>query len=133
MSICVDCMASHESIVVVTRGSIYELTVLRGDRGEVLVRGGRQFPELRQVWFLGSMAQDGSCHLLTIDIGLRMKFALGNTFVVTSPVRSLSRADAGAASPPCAAVSVSVPVASETRAPSLATHGAAPREDAGPA
>ena len=102
MSICIDRMAAHESIVVVTCGSVYELTVLRGDRGAVLVRGGRPFPGLCQVWFLGSIAHDGSVQPLTIDVGLRMKFACGDTFVVTSPVRSLSRADAGAASPQCA-------------------------------
>ena len=91
MSIRIDTLTEQESIVVTTRGSVYELTVLRGDRGEVLVRGGHQFPEYRQARLLGSIADDGLFGLRTIGVGLRMQFVTGDLCVLTSPVRSFSR------------------------------------------
>ena len=60
MSIYIDACAAQETIVVTTRSSVYELVVLRGDRGDVLVRGGRHFTEFSPVVFLGSVADDGS-------------------------------------------------------------------------
>ena len=47
MSILIDACATQDTIVVTTRSSVYELVVLRGDRGEVRVRGGRHFEEAR--------------------------------------------------------------------------------------
>ena len=38
MAIYVDSCAAQETIVITTRSSVYELVVLRGDRGDVLVR-----------------------------------------------------------------------------------------------
>ena len=103
MSICIDACAAQETICVTTRSSVYELVILIGDRGDVLVRGGRYFTEFRPVVFLGSIADDGSLELHTIDIGRRMKFGCDEQFVITSPVQSLSLHSAGAASPECAA------------------------------
>ena len=91
MSIRINALTEQESIVVTTRGSVYELTVLRGNCGEVLVRGGRQFPEFRQACLLGSIADDGLVGRGTIGVGLRMKILSGDAFVLTSPVRMFSR------------------------------------------
>ena len=102
MSICIDACAAQDTIVVTTCASVYELVVLRGDRGDVLVRGGRHFTEFRHVLFLGSIPVDGSLERHTIDIGLRMTFGVGEKFVITSPVQALSRHSAGAASLECA-------------------------------
>jgi hypothetical protein len=90
MAINVDSCAAQETIVVTTRSSVYELVVLRGDRGEVFVRGGRYFTEGTRALFLGSMAHDGSLEPHAIGIGLRMKFFCGARVVITSPVQSLS-------------------------------------------
>jgi hypothetical protein len=102
MSIRIDTLADQETIVVTTRGSVYEVTILRGDRGEVLVRGGSHFPEFRQAWFLGSIADDDLLGPRTIGVGLRMRFVCGDVFVLTSPVRSFSRRSAAIASVQCA-------------------------------
>ena len=91
MAISVDSCAAQETFVITTGSNIYELVVLGGDRGDVLVRGGRYFTEVTRVRFLGSIADDGSAKPQTIDIGLRMKFVVGERFVVTSPVQSVSR------------------------------------------
>ena len=103
MSICIDSRADQQPIVVTTRASVYEVIVLRGDRGDVLVRGGSHFTEFSPVVFLGSISEDGSLEPQRIGIGLRMKFAFRDQVVITSPVQSLSRHPARTASPECAA------------------------------
>ena len=102
MSIHIDSCAELETIVVKTRSSVYELVVLRGDRGDVLLRGGRHFTEFRRVLFLGSTAQGGSLESRTLDIGLRMRFIAADGFFISSAVESLFRRLASAASPECA-------------------------------
>jgi hypothetical protein len=103
MSIDLGSCAVRETIVVNTRASVYELIVLRGAEGDVLVRGGSHFPEFRSVLFVGSIAEDGSLHPRTIDIGLRMQFICEDQLVITSVVQSLTPGRASAASTECAA------------------------------
>ena len=103
MSLDLGSCAVRETIVVKTRTSVYELIVLRGDEGDVLVRGGSHFSEFRRVLFVGSTADGSSLHPRTIDIGLRMQFICGDRLVVTSAVQSLSRRPTSAASTECAA------------------------------
>jgi hypothetical protein len=98
MAIYLDSSAAPEAMLITTRSSVYGLVVLGGDRGEVLVRGGRHFTEVTRVQFLGSIADDGSLEPRTIGIGLRMKFVFDDQCVVTSPVQSLSDDNVGAVS-----------------------------------
>ena len=95
--------AVRETIVVNTRASVYELIVLRGDDGDVLVRGGSHFTEFRHVLFIGSTADGGSLHPRTIDIGLRMQFMCGDRLITTSAVQSHTRRRASGVSMDCAA------------------------------
>lgn len=103
MSIDLGSLTPRETIVVHTRASVYELIVLGGDAGDVLVRGGTRFSEFRRVLFLGSRADGGPLHRRTIDIGLRMRFFCGDRLVTTSAVESLSRRPSTAAWSECAA------------------------------
>jgi hypothetical protein len=103
MSIDLGSCAVRETIVVNTRASVYELIVLRGDEGDVLLRGGSHFTEFRRVLFVGATADGSSLYPRTIDIGLRMQFICGDRLVITSAVQSLSRRPARAASTECAA------------------------------
>jgi len=79
-----------ETIVATTASSVYELIVVRGDCGEVLVRGGQQFTEFCSVLFVGSLGNCGTVQRHTLGIGLRMKFHAGARIIVTSAVQSLS-------------------------------------------
>ena len=112
MSIHIDSCAARDTIVVTTFSSVYELIVLRGNRGQLLVRGGRHFPKFRRALFLGSTAEDGSVAPRTIDIGLRMRLVSGNQSFFTSPVQSMCRRPARAALPPQGSVRSS-PMSSE--------------------
>jgi hypothetical protein len=105
MSIYIDSCGARETIVVTTRSSVYELIVLRVAQGLIVVRGGRHFPKFRRALFLGSTADDGSVARRTIDIGLRIKFVSGDRSFLTSPVQSICRRPASAASTECAQLS----------------------------
>jgi hypothetical protein len=93
--------AASETVVVITRSSVYELVVLRGNCGEVLVRGGSRFKGFCPALFVGSIRNDGAPEPHTIDIGLRMKFYFDNLVIITSPVESLSRHLASATTTDC--------------------------------
>jgi hypothetical protein len=90
MSIHVGSCAVQDTIVVNTRSSVYELIVLRGEEGDLLLRGGSLFPEFSRVLFLGSTAEGGSLQLRTIEIGNRMHFMCGDRLITTTAVQSLS-------------------------------------------
>ena len=85
------CCPPSETILVHTRSSVYELIVVRGDRGEVLVRGGKMLPAFRPAIFMGSTAGGTALKPNTIDVGLRMEFNLGGETMVTSVVKAVAR------------------------------------------
>jgi hypothetical protein len=101
MSIQIDSCAARETIVVNTLSSVYELIVLRGHQGRILVRGGSHFPKFRRALFLGSTADGVSVEPLSIGVGLRMKFVSGDRFFCTSAVQSIRRRPTGAVSTEC--------------------------------
>ena len=93
-----DSCAPRETLVVSTGSSVYELIVLPGAQGAVLVRGGRHFPDFRPAVFLGSTASDGRHEPRAIEVGMRMILVAGGRFTITSPVQSASRVPASSAS-----------------------------------
>ena len=102
-SIHIPSCAASETIVVTTGSSVYELLVLRGDCGDVLVRDGKRFVEFCPVLFVGSVRNGSPLERHTIDIGLCMTFYFENLVIVTSPVQSISKHSASAAATECAA------------------------------
>jgi hypothetical protein len=93
--------AKFERIVAETGSSVYEVIVLPGEHGAVLVRGGKHFTTFCRVLFAGSMRPSGATERHTIEIGLRMKFYFEDMVIVTSVVQSLSRDSTTAASMLC--------------------------------
>jgi hypothetical protein len=83
--------AASETIVVRTCSSVYELIVLRGESGEMLVRGGKYFSSFCNVVFVGSVRDDCAPQRHTIDVGLRMQFWFDDRIIVTSAVQSVAR------------------------------------------
>jgi hypothetical protein len=80
-----------DRIVVKTRQSVYELIVLAGESGEVMVRGGKLFPEFRRAAVVGSTLGHGAVRLRTICVGLRLEFRVDRNSVVTSRIECASR------------------------------------------
>ena len=87
---------SWKRLSYIRDSSVYEVIVLRRN-GDVLVRGGSHFTEFQRALFLGSTAGGGSLERRTIEIGFGMRFYSGDLFLITSPVQSLFRGPAGAA------------------------------------
>ena len=91
-AILLDSCTPFERIVVRTRGSVYELIVLSGRTGEVMVRGGRFFPEFRPAILTGSTAGGTALKMRSLEVGLGMEFQTDEKFVMTSAVEELSKA-----------------------------------------
>jgi hypothetical protein len=87
-----DSCTPFEPIVAKTHGSVYELVVLSGRTGEVMVRGGRFFPEFRPAILIGSTPGGTALKMRSLEVGLRMEFQTDKRFVMTSAVETLSRA-----------------------------------------
>ena len=87
-----------ERIVVTTRRSVYDIIVLSGDAGEVMIRGGRFFPEFRRARVAGSTAGGSALKLRSICAGLSMELNANGKRFVTSRIQAIS--DRGLRRPP---------------------------------
>ena len=72
-----------------TRNSSYELAVMSGRGGHVLVRGGRYFPQWTSVYFLGCSMGGSLLKRHSLHTGLRMEFCWEGRRVITSPVEAI--------------------------------------------
>ncbi|MGA9883914.1 MAG: hypothetical protein WBQ34_09370 [Candidatus Acidiferrales bacterium] len=77
-------MAELEQLAVRTRNSVYEITVLNGYAGEVLVRGGEFFPVRTAVRLEGSTLGGSILKWRGIYVGLQME-------IVPEPVEMVSQ------------------------------------------
>jgi hypothetical protein len=82
----IDQMEELTTLAVQTSNSLYEITVLNGHTGEVLVRGGEFFPERTPVRLEGSTCGGSILKRRGIYVGLRME-------IVPLPVELVSRVE----------------------------------------
>ena len=85
----VDQLNDLERVIAETANSIYEITVIRASTGDVLVRGGKCFPEKTRAQIIGASWGGPSVKLSGIYTGMNVEFRLGGQRVVTSPVQSI--------------------------------------------
>jgi hypothetical protein len=71
-----------------TQNSIYEITVISGRTGDILVRGGQFFTELTEARLAGSSLGGSFLKLRGIYIGFKVEIHSGERIVLTSRVRS---------------------------------------------
>jgi hypothetical protein len=86
-----DSCPESEWITVKTSRSTYDVVVLSGDTGTVMVRGGRLFPEFRRATITGSLLGGIAVKLRTIAVGFNLEFVVDGTSVITSRIRAISR------------------------------------------
>ena len=79
------------SLTVRTCQSEYRLTVLDGERREVLVCGGLWFPEAARAYLEGSTAGGSAVKIGWLGVGLRMELATRRGRITTSRVQSIRR------------------------------------------
>ncbi|HJN45377.1 MAG: hypothetical protein CL477_10775 [Acidobacteria bacterium] len=88
------------TLVVQTDNSVYRITILTPHAREVLVQGGRFFPERTRACLNGS-SFGGSCLKLGwVGLGLHLEFHAGDQWIITSQVRAISL-EPFAAGPAC--------------------------------
>jgi hypothetical protein len=80
-----------ELLSVQTRNSTYEIAVVSSQTGEVLVRGGRYFPEFQAARLTGSSLGGSFLKVRGIYVGFNVELQVGARSIITSPVRSISR------------------------------------------
>ena len=88
-----DAGAPFDRILVKTRRSDYELVVVDGKSGEVLVRGGQYFSDFQRAWLTGSILGASAIKVRTIVVGCPLEFRVDRTSITTSPVESISRVE----------------------------------------
>ncbi len=86
----IDQMADLQRVHVRTQNSLYEITVIDGQGGEILVRGGQFFPELTEAHLAGATLGGSFCKMRGIYCGFRMEISRDGQRIVTSPVQTIS-------------------------------------------
>ena|SRR5436190_23517684 len=86
----VDSCPVFQWIVVRTRRSVYDIIVLSGDAGEVMVRGGRYFPEFRRATIVGSTLGGSAVRVGSICAGCHMELEVDGKSFVTSRIQAVS-------------------------------------------
>jgi hypothetical protein len=70
--------------------SNYEVVVLPGSSGHVLVRGGRYFRTFQHAGLAGSIFGGSAIRLRTIEVGGRLELQVNGTPIVTSTIEAVS-------------------------------------------
>jgi hypothetical protein len=84
----VDQMEDLQSLIVETRNNTYEVTILSGERGDILLRGG-SFSDRTPVRLSGASLAGSLLKLRGIYVGLNVEFEHDGRYIVTSPVRRI--------------------------------------------
>jgi hypothetical protein len=79
-----------ETLNVHTENSTYEITVISGTTGEILIRGGRFFPEMTAARLAGSSLGGSFLKLRGIYLGFNLEVHFDKRFIITSRVREIS-------------------------------------------
>ena len=82
-------LPAHGFLTVETEHSRYDLTILCGRTGDVLVRGGQFFPYTTAARLAGSSVGGSILKLRGIYVGFRMELHAHDRAIVTSRVRSI--------------------------------------------
>ena len=82
-------MEDMEKLAVRTRNSLYEITIIEGRSGEILVRGGQFFLELTPARLAGATLGGCFCKMRGIYVGFRMEINANGQRTVTTPVESI--------------------------------------------
>src|SRR4029453_9652850 len=77
-------------LTVVTENSTYELTIISAATGEILLRGGRFFPEFTPARLAGSSLGGSFLKLRGIYVGFSLEIHFGKRLIITSRVRKIA-------------------------------------------
>ena len=78
-----------KNLEVRTENSFYEITVICGRAGDILVRGGSFFPEFTPARLAGSSLRGSFLKVRGIYAGFNLEIHLGEKLIITSRVRQI--------------------------------------------
>jgi hypothetical protein len=79
-----------ETLTVRTENSTYEINVICGRTGEILIRGGRFFPEFTPARLAGSSLGGSFLKLRGIYVGFSLEIHFEKRLIVTSRIRKIA-------------------------------------------
>ena len=85
----IDHWEDMEKLAIRTSNNLYEITIIEGRSGEVLVRGGKFFPELTPARLAGATLGGSFCKMRGIYVGFRMELNANRQRIITTPVDSI--------------------------------------------
>jgi len=83
-------MQDLETLTVLTENSTYEINVICGRTGEILIRGGRFFPEFTPARLAGSSLGGSFLKLRGIYVGFSLEIHFEKRLIITSRVRKIA-------------------------------------------
>jgi hypothetical protein len=83
-------IADLQTLTIRTENSTYEINVICGRTGDILVRGGRFFPEFTPARLAGSSLGGSFLKLRGIYIGFSMEIHFEKRLIITSRVRKIA-------------------------------------------
>lgn len=86
----VESVEDFTEVVVQTLNSRYEITVIDGRAREILVRGGKFFPEKTPVRLSGCSLRGSFLKLGGIYVGFNLEFNGGSQTIITSTIQSVT-------------------------------------------
>ena len=93
----VDRLCELDELTVRTRNSLYRIVAIVPMRGEIMVQGGRFFPELTRARLSGASLGGSFLKMRGIYIGFRMEIQVGLETIITSDVQSIEIVSGGRA------------------------------------
>jgi hypothetical protein len=86
----IDELDEMQRIHVRTVYSLYEITVIDGRRGEILIKGGEHIPDLTEGRLTGATLGGSFCKIRGIYPGFKMEFVANGQRLITSTVQTVS-------------------------------------------
>jgi hypothetical protein len=83
-------MPDMETLTVRTENSTYEITVISGRTGDILIRGGRFFTEFTPARLAGSSLGGSFLKLRGIYVGFSLEIHFEKRLIITSRVRKIA-------------------------------------------
>ena len=85
-----DRLCELDELSIRTRNSLYRIVVMAPWAGEILVQGGRFFPEPTRARFAGCSLGGAFLKQRGIYVGFRLEIQIGLERIITSDVRSMA-------------------------------------------
>ena len=93
----VDRLCELDELSVRTRNNLYRIVAIVPMRGEIMVQGGRFFPELTRARLSGASLGGSFLKMRGIYVGFRMEIQVGLETIITSDVQSIEIVSGGRA------------------------------------